>query len=81
MTTFTVQFRDNKIGRGNRATPLTGVPSNELSSRILKYARRFLFSSDVDVEAWPAGDGYEGHITAGWRIVGRFTATHTEVDQ
>lgn len=81
MTTFTVKFYDNKIGRGNRATPLTGVPANELSNRILKYARRFLLSSGVDVEMWPAGDGYEGHITAGWQIVGSFTARPTEADQ
>lgn len=78
MRTYTVTFKDNKCGRGNRALPFE-VKVREVSEvpeAVFRKARTFLASTGVDYAAQYAEDGSSasGEIYAGFHTVGKWSA-------
>ncbi len=74
MSTYEVTF--DRIGRTRGLAPLTvsGDSEQELAAAIHKFAKRYLVSSDTDVEVMLREDKLNGlgYITAGFRDAGTF---------
>jgi len=75
MPEFTVRF--DRIGRNHNVKPLIVEARNadDLENKILRYARKWLVSRDVDIEFDP--DKNNGFIVCGFHDGGSFTVEST----